>query len=69
MSKEVIGNALTGNQHESLFGVMNQTKTVVGARLLRATLLRPLTDIKTIGAGVEWSGVGLGWVKDKFRMF
>lgn len=45
---ELISNLYGGNQRESLFGVMNYTKTQVGARLLRSNLLRPSTDIPTI---------------------
>ena len=48
ISLELISNSKSGNQKDSLFGVINYTKTVVGARLLRATLLRPLTDITTL---------------------
>jgi len=48
ISLELISNAKSGNQKDSLFGVINFTKTIVGARLLRATILRPLTDIITL---------------------
>lgn len=40
---ELISNTRSGNQKESLFGVINHTKTVVGARLLRSNILRPST--------------------------
>ncbi len=40
---ELISNAQSGNQKESLFGVINHTKTVVGGRLLRSSILRPST--------------------------
>ena len=47
-SLEMITNAKNGNQKESLFGVINFTKTIVGARLLRSNLLRPYMDILTL---------------------
>jgi DNA mismatch repair ATPase MutS len=40
---ELISNARSGNQKESLFGAIDHTKTVVGARLLRSNILRPST--------------------------
>ena len=45
---ELITNSKSGNQKESLFGAINFTKTVIGARLLRSNILRPTTDIATI---------------------
>lgn len=45
---ELISNLRSGSQKESLFGAINHTKTVVGARLLRANILRPSTDIATL---------------------
>jgi hypothetical protein len=33
----------SGSQKESLFGAIDHTKTVVGARLLRSSILRPST--------------------------
>lgn len=45
---ELITNARTGSQKESLFGAINYTKTVVGARLLRGEILRPSTDLATL---------------------
>ena len=45
---ELISNLKNGSQKESLFGAVNYTKTVVGARLLRANILRPSTDITTL---------------------
>ena len=47
-SLELIANARDGNHKQSLFGILNNTRTAVGARLLRANLLRPLADIDTI---------------------
>ena len=48
MNLELITNFKSGNQKESLFGAINFTKTVIGARLLRSNILRPTTDIATI---------------------
>jgi len=45
---ELISNARTGSQKESLFGCINKTKTDVGAKALKANLLAPLTDRTTI---------------------
>lgn len=50
---ELICNAKTGKQKESLFGVINHTKTAVGARLLRSNILRPSTDIITINTRLD----------------
>lgn len=50
---ELICNAKTGKQKESLFGVINYTKTVIGARLLRSNILRPTTDIETISMRLD----------------
>ena len=45
---ELISNARSGSQKDSLFGAINYTKTVVGARLLRSEILRPSTDLVTL---------------------
>ncbi|CAM9603702.1 unnamed protein product [Ectocarpus sp. 4 AP-2014] len=45
---ELITDARSGGQKKSLFGVINRTRTAVGARLLRSTILGPCTDIATI---------------------
>ncbi len=45
---ELISNSRTGSQKESLFGVLNKTKTDVGAKALKANLIAPLTDKVTI---------------------
>ena len=45
---ELISNARSGSQKESLFGIINHTKSSVGAALLRKTILNPSTDIATI---------------------
>ena len=48
LNLELVRNRRTGNKQDSLFGVMNNTKTTVGAALLRKNLLNPCTDITTI---------------------
>ena len=50
---ELICNAKTGKQKESLFGVINNTKTVIGERLLRSNILRPSTDKVTINTRLD----------------
>eukprot|EP00904_Undaria_pinnatifida_P001084 jgi/Undpi1/10977/HiC_scaffold_30.g13278.m1 len=45
---ELITDARSGGQKKSLFGVINHTRTAVGARLLRSTILGASTDIATI---------------------
>lgn len=45
---ELVSNLSDGNQKESLFGALNRTKTRVGARFLRAQILRPAADLATI---------------------
>ncbi len=40
-SLELVSNTCDGGNKRSLFGVINYTKTAVGARLLRAELLQP----------------------------
>eukprot|EP01039_Chlorochromonas_danica_P003316 gene3316-3638_t len=47
---ELVSSTRGGEQKDSLFGVVNKTKTSVGARLLRSDILRPLTTITTIEA-------------------
>ena len=48
MNLELISEIRSGNQKDSLYGAINMTKTVVGARLLKSNILRPLTDISTL---------------------
>lgn len=43
-SLELIQNLSNSKSKDSLFGLMNQTLTPMGARLLRANLLQPSTD-------------------------
>ncbi|XP_028550917.1 LOW QUALITY PROTEIN: DNA mismatch repair protein MSH4 [Dendrobium catenatum] len=43
----------TSNKKKSLFQILKTTKTVGGARLLRANLLQPLKDIETINARLD----------------
>lgn len=48
LNLELICNAQSGSQGESLFGVINYTKTIAGERLLRTNILRPCFDLVTI---------------------
>ncbi|KAG0452722.1 hypothetical protein HPP92_025386 [Vanilla planifolia] len=43
----------TNNKKRSLFQMLKTTKTIGGARLLRANLLQPLKDIETINARLD----------------
>ena len=45
---EVVADRRSGKHKMSLFGVVNATKTKVGARLLRGTLMAPPVDRGTI---------------------
>lgn len=45
---ELVSNARTASQKESLFGCINKTKTDVGGKELKKNLLAPLTDRTTI---------------------
>lgn len=45
---ELIQNLQNPRSKESLFGLLNETKTPMGARLLRSNILQPLTDMKTL---------------------
>ena len=47
---EILRNSRSGNQRESLFGVINHTRTSVGAQKLREFLLQPSADVATITA-------------------
>jgi DNA mismatch repair protein MSH4 len=50
---EILSNARSGDQKNCLFGKIDRTKTVVGARFLRQQLLRPSADVATIKARQE----------------
>ncbi|WOL03538.1 DNA mismatch repair protein MSH4 isoform X1 [Canna indica] len=43
----------TSNKKRSLFQMLKTTKTIGGARLLRANLLQPLKDVETINARLD----------------
>ncbi|KAF9097154.1 MutS protein msh4 [Mortierella sp. AD031] len=45
---ELTMNLSSQNDKDSLFGVLNETLTPMGARLLRSNILQPLTDERTI---------------------
>lgn len=44
MSLELIQNLQNSKSKESLFGLLNETLTPMGARLLRASILQPSTE-------------------------
>jgi DNA mismatch repair protein MSH4 len=50
---ELICNAQNGKEKESLYGVLNKTRTKVGDRLLRSNILRPSTDAATINCRLD----------------
>ncbi|KAG0303178.1 MutS protein msh4, partial [Dissophora globulifera] len=45
---ELTINLSNHSDKETLFGIMNETMTAMGARLLRSNILQPLTDERTI---------------------
>jgi DNA mismatch repair protein MSH4 len=47
-SLELIQNLQNQKSTECLFGLLNNTQTAMGARLLRTNVLQPLTDKDTI---------------------
>ncbi|KAF9583132.1 MutS protein msh4, partial [Lunasporangiospora selenospora] len=50
---ELTTNILRDNDRETLFGILNETSTSMGARLLRSNILQPLTDEKTIATRLD----------------
>lgn len=49
-SLELIQNLHNVKSKECLFGLLNETQTPMGSRLLRSNILQPLTDAETIAA-------------------
>lgn len=49
-SLELIQNLHNPKSRDSLYGLLNQTLTPMGARLLRATILQPSTEIVKLTA-------------------
>lgn len=47
-SLELIQNLQSTKSKDSLFGILNQTLTPMGARLLKNNVLQPLLDVKFI---------------------
>lgn len=45
---ELVETLKVGGRENSLLSILDQTKTAMGARMLKSWLLNPLTDIKTI---------------------
>jgi DNA mismatch repair protein MSH4 len=53
LNLELLSNARTGNQNNSLLGSIDSCKTSVGSRLLRRTLMAPPTQVSTINARLD----------------
>lgn len=47
-SLELIQNLQHAKSRECLFGILNQTLTAMGGRLLKSNVLQPLTDMKNL---------------------
>lgn len=47
-SLELIQNLQNPKSKDCLFGLLNETLTPMGARLLRSNILQPLTDVQTL---------------------
>jgi len=45
---ELVSNARTGSSKNSLYGIINHTKSAAGARLLRTSILQPLVLASSI---------------------
>ncbi|KAL7268484.1 MutS protein msh4 [Rhizina undulata] len=52
-SLELIQNIQSANSTNCLFGLLNNTLTAMGARLLRSNILQPLTDLSTINSRLD----------------
>lgn len=47
-SLELVQNLQNPKSRDCLFGLLNETQTPMGARLLRSNILQPLTDAETL---------------------
>lgn len=47
-SLELIQNLQNTKSRDCLFGLLNETLTPMGSRLLRSNILQPLTDLETL---------------------
>lgn len=52
-SLELIQNLQNAKSADCLFGLLNNTLTAMGARLLRSNVLQPLTDVSTLNARLD----------------
>jgi DNA mismatch repair protein MSH4 len=50
---EILVNSRDSKSPQCLFGVLNHTKTALGARLLRSNLLQPPSDVETISLRLD----------------
>lgn len=48
ISLELIQNLQDAKSRDCLYGLLNQTLTPMGSRLLRSNILQPLTETKTL---------------------
>ena len=48
-SLELIQNLQNFKSKDCLFGLLNETLTPMGGRLLRSNILQPLTDVEVLG--------------------
>lgn len=54
LNLELVNNARSGRQKDSVFGCIDYTRTAVGARFLRSTLLNPLNCLETINMRLDF---------------
>ncbi|KAK5107362.1 hypothetical protein LTR62_001342 [Meristemomyces frigidus] len=64
-SLELVQNLHTAKSRDCLFGLLNETLTPMGSRLLRSSILQPLTDPETLSA--RWDA--LEEISTKEEMF
>ena len=64
-SLELVQNLQDAKSRNSLFGLLNETQTKMGARILRGDVLQPSTDSEKIGQRYE----ALGELVGKEEMF
>ncbi len=55
LNLELLANARTGKQRDSLLGTIDYTKTNVGSRLLRTNLMAPPTNFSTINGMYDYT--------------
>lgn len=74
---ELIQNAHNPRSRDCLFGLLNETQTPMGSRLLRSNILQPLTNVDTLKLRHDaleelttkeemFFGIRQGWLKILF---